>query len=60
VNIQWLKPMLEGLFEAAPHAIDFVETIVKDEKAKRVEEIRPPTSHSQTAIEDVLKSKPQP
>lgn len=58
MKFDWIKPALEALFEAAPDTIDFVARIVKDEKAKRVEEIRPDVSHSQQAIDDLSKGEP--
>jgi len=57
MKFDWIKPALEALFEAAPDAIDFVARIVKDEKAKRVEEIRPDVSHSQQAIDALSKGE---
>lgn len=50
----WIKPMLEALFKLAPEVLDLVEDVVRQEKAKRVDEIRPQTSHSQQAIDEIV------
>lgn len=49
--------VLGGLIQAAPGALDTIERWVAGEKAKRVEEIRPATSHTDAAIAGLRRAR---
>jgi hypothetical protein len=52
--------VLGGLIKAAPDALDTIERWVAGERAKRVEEIRPATSHTDAAIARLKGADPSP